>query len=56
MTDNKHWIFLENLRRIGVTNMYGAGPYLEKVFGMDHDEAAKVLSDWMKNYDPNDYK
>ncbi len=54
-TKNKYWIYLENLRKSGVTNMYGAAPYLEKSFGLSHKEARDVLSDWMKNYNPEDY-
>lgn len=56
MTDNKYWIFLENLRRSGITNMYGAGPYLQEVFGMSKNDARSVLADWMRNYNPDDYK
>lgn len=56
MTNNKYWIFLENLRRSGVTNMYGAAPYLEAAFGLSHKEAVDVLMDWMENYNPDDYK
>ena len=36
--------------------MFGAVPYLEKAFGLSHKEAAKILGDWMKNYNPDDYK
>lgn len=56
MTDNKYWIFLERLRRSGVTNMYGAGSWLEAEFGLSRNEARKVLVDWMKNYNPKDYE
>ena len=55
MTDNKYWIFLENLRRSGVTNMYGAAPYLMEVFELPQHEAKKILIDWMKNYNKADY-
>lgn len=55
MTTNKYWIYLEDLRRSGVTNMFGAAPYLESEFDLDHKEAVKVLSDWMANYNPEDY-
>ena len=55
-TTNKHWIFLENLRRSGETNMYGATPYLMSEFGMSREEAGNVLADWMKNYNPADYE
>lgn len=52
----EEWIYLENLRRSGVTNMFGAGPYLEDEFGISKTEARKILIDWMKNYNPKDYK
>lgn len=56
MTDNKYWIYLEQLRKSGETNMYGAAPYLEFAFDLSHTEAVKILVDWMKNYNPEDYK
>lgn len=55
-TTNKYWIYLENLRRSGVTNMYGAGPYLEQRFGLSRNDARKILIDWMKNYNREDYE
>ena len=56
MTTNKYWLYLEALRRSGVTNMYGAAPYLEKAFGLTEKESHKILIEWMKNYNPEDYK
>lgn len=56
MTTNKYWIFLEELRKSGVTNMFGAVPYLIDEFDLDRDEAAKILKDWMDNYNKEDYK
>ncbi len=56
MTTNKYWIYLEQLRRSGETNMYGAAPYLACEFGLDSRDAREILADWMKNYNPNDYK
>lgn len=55
MTNNNYWIFLENLRRSGATNMFGAAPYLESAFGLSRQEAHKILMDWMSNYNPDDY-
>lgn len=55
-TTNKYWIFLEELRISGVTNMYGAGPYLQEEFGLDKKEAHKILADWIKNYNQDDYR
>lgn len=54
-TTNEYWIYLENLRRSGVTNMYGAAPYLAAAFDLDNKEARKILIDWMENYNPEDY-
>lgn len=54
-TQNEYWIYLEKLRRSGVTNMYGAGPYLEAQFGVSRKEANSILADWMINYNREDY-
>lgn len=43
--------YLESLRISGVTNMYGAAPYLTAAFAIDKNEARTILSDWMKRYD-----
>ena len=55
-TTNVYWIYLEQLRRSGVTNMFGAVPYIMDEFDVDKTEASKILSDWMKNYNPEDYE
>lgn len=56
MTKNQYWIYLEKLRRSGITNMYGAAPYLMREFGLNQKEAIEILVDWMKNYNIEDYK
>ena len=56
MTTNKYWIYLEALRISGVTNMYGATPYLMDEFGLSKQEASQILIDWMENYNPDDYE
>lgn len=55
-TTNKYWIYLENLRRSGVVNMFGATTYLMSEFGLDKHKAREILADWMRNYDPADYE
>ena len=54
-TYNEEWIeyyeYLEDLRQSGITNMFGAAPYLQEDFGLDRREARKVLSSWMTHYD-----
>lgn len=55
MTTKKTWLYLEWLRRSGQTNMYGAVPYLMEEFWLDEKEAIRILSDWMNNYNSDDY-
>lgn len=45
-----YYDYLEELRQSGVTNMFGAAPYLMREFALSYDEASKILSDWMHNY------
>lgn len=56
MTDNKYWIYLEDLRRSGAVNMYGATPFLANAFGLTTTEARKILIEWMNNYNKEDYE
>jgi hypothetical protein len=42
--------FLDDLRESGVTNMFGASPYLEKEFEFEEKEAGKWLLSWMKDF------
>jgi len=49
--------FLNDLRDSGVTNMFGAAPYLQKEFGIDQKSAREVLANWMQSFSENlDYK
>lgn len=41
--------FLDDLRDSGVTNMFGAAPYLQREFGLDRNKAKDVLLAWMKS-------
>ena len=42
--------FLNNLRESGVTNMFGAGKYLQAEFGLSKADAMSVLSEWMRTF------
>ena len=44
------FIYLNELRESGETNMFGAGPYLQREFGFDKYEAREWLSLWMKEF------
>jgi len=48
--EKEYFAYLELLRDSGVTNMFGAGPYLEEAFDLSRSEARKVLSSWMESY------
>ena len=42
--------YLDDLRESGVTNMYGAGPYVQEEFGLDRKEARDVVIAWMRTF------
>ena len=42
--------FLDDLRDSGVTNMFGAVPYLIRAFGINRKDASDFLAEWMKTY------
>lgn len=48
--DADYYDYLDGLRESGVTNMFGATPYLKKTFGLSDSMARAVLSDWMKTF------
>jgi hypothetical protein len=52
--DNELWTnyftFLDNLRESGITNMFGAGPYLADAFDIPKSDANKIVSTWMETF------
>lgn len=42
--------YLDGLRESGVTNMYGAGSYIQQEFFVERTEARTILSYWMKTF------
>jgi len=42
--------FLVRLRNSGITNMFGASPYLEDAFNISGGVAAGILTDWMGTF------
>lgn len=48
----KYYNALEIIRQTGVTNMFGAAPYLREVFPeLSKIESNEILCNWMENYD-----
>lgn len=43
----EEFAYLNHLRKIAATNMFGAAPYVAAMFGLSKSEARKVLSEWM---------
>lgn len=50
IVEDEHLEYLDTLRASGVTNMFGAGPYLQKEFGLGRLDSNDVLVYWMKTF------
>jgi len=49
--NEEYFIFLDELIDSGVTNMYGAIPYLMKAYSeLTEGEASIILSEWMQTF------
>lgn len=48
----EYFFYLDDLRRAGGVNLFGARPYLRRDFELNDADAAKVLSLWMDTYNP----
>ena len=48
--NKEHKEYLDQLRDSGVTNMFGAGQYLEEEFNLERSEAKSILLEWMKSF------
>ncbi len=44
------YTFLDALRESGVTNMFGAAPYVQEEFGFKLQVAQNWLSSWMRDF------
>jgi hypothetical protein len=42
--------YLNDLRESGVTNMFGAVPFIQQKFNLDRKESTRILSVWMTNF------
>ena len=50
MDKQVYFDYLVSLRDSGVTNMMGAGPYLEREFGLSRYEAKDILLEWIESF------
>ena len=49
--ENEVFLYIEELRESGETNMFGVAPYIQERFQMSRKDARDILSLWMKSYD-----
>jgi len=42
--------YLDVLRLSGVTNMFGASPYIEEMFGLGRKQSGALLVEWMRTF------
>jgi hypothetical protein len=47
---NQYLDYLDIVRESGVTNMFGATPYLMVEYDLEHDEARAILVFWMETF------
>lgn len=46
----EYFEYLDQLRESGVTNMFGATPYLIEEFGVDRPTARRILAEWVYSF------
>lgn len=47
---SKAYEYLDELRESGETNMFGASPYLQRVFMLNYEDAKAILVAWMQDF------
>lgn len=47
---DEHLKYLDKLRESGITNMYGATPYIMRTFGVSRQDAIMILTYWMRSF------
>lgn len=51
IVEDAHLAYLDKLRESGVTNMFGAAPYLQTMFGLNRNDAKEILLYWMASFE-----
>ena len=54
ITDD-HLDYLDLLRELGSTNMFGARPFVQAEFGLSNEDSAAVLKYWMETFGDRNY-
>lgn len=50
VTKKQIFEYLDKLRESGITNMFGAAPYVANTFNMTAKEAQDATVEWMENF------
>ena len=51
VVEDSHLTYLDDLRESGVTNMYGAGQYIQATFSeLNGRECSTILAYWMESF------
>jgi hypothetical protein len=48
--------YLNRLRKKKITNMFGATPYIQELFGFDREKSSALLAKWRCNFNEEGYK
>lgn len=48
--ENNVFEYLDKLRESGITNMFGAVPFIQEEFGFDYETSKAHLLKWMKTF------
>ena len=51
MDKEEYFQYLDALRESGITNMFGAAPYLQNEFELSRNESRVILSEWMETFE-----
>ena len=43
-------LYLDELRKSSIANMYGAAPHVANAFGIDRPAAQRMLAEWMRTF------
>lgn len=50
IVEDEHLEYLDELRESGITNMFGATPYLQDEFDLNRNDARTILKYWMRSF------
>ena len=51
MMEDEVFEYLDALRKSGVTNMMGAGAYVQREFEMSRENARDIVLEWMRTFE-----